>query len=37
MPRPARTAPNDYIYHVLARGNNRKNIFRDESDYLKYL
>lgn len=37
MPRPARTAPSDYIYHVLARGNNRKNIFREESDYLKYL
>jgi len=36
MPRPARTAPNEYIYHVLTRGNNRKNVFRDESDYLKY-
>ena len=37
MPRIARTAPKEYIYHILTRGNNRQNIFRDESDYKKYI
>ena len=37
MPRIARTAPKAYIYHILTRGNNRQNIFREESDYRKYI
>ena len=26
-----------YVYHILTRGNNRQDIFKDESDYRKYL
>jgi putative transposase len=37
MPRTARLAPNEYIYHVLTRGNNRSDVFKDEGDYRKYL
>jgi putative transposase len=37
MPRTARVAPRDYVYHVLTRGNNRQNIFKDEEDYTKYI
>jgi len=37
MPRTARIAPKDFIYHVLTRGNNRQVIFKDEEDYQKYL
>lgn len=37
MPRTARIAPKDFAYHVLARGNNRQDIFLDEEDYQKYL
>lgn len=37
MPRPARVTPKGCIYHVLSRGNNRQNIFKDEKDYQKYL
>ena len=36
MPRIARIAPRDHIFHVLSRGNNRQNVFRDEPDYKKY-
>ncbi|MBM4140513.1 MAG: transposase [Nitrospira sp.] len=36
MPRVARIAPNEYIYHVLTRGNNRQDVFKGESDYKKY-
>ena len=37
MPRTARIAPNEYLYHVLTRGNNRQNVFEDEEDFRKYL
>jgi len=37
MPRTARIAPRDYVYHVLTRGNNRQNIFKHEEDFLKYI
>jgi putative transposase len=37
MPRRARIAPRDYIFHILTRGNNRQDVFRDEMDYQKYL
>lgn len=37
MPRTARVAPRDYVYHVLTRGNNRQNIFKDEEDFGKYI
>ena len=37
MPRIARTAPKANIYHIFTRGNNRQNIFREESDYKKYI
>ncbi len=35
MPRVARVAPKGYIYHILIRGNNRKNVFKEEADYQK--
>lgn len=37
MPRTARVAPSGYVYHVLTRGNNRQDVFADDSDYIKYL
>jgi len=37
MPRIARIAPRDHIFHILTRGNNRQEVFRDEIDYQKYL
>ncbi|MBI5286069.1 MAG: transposase [Deltaproteobacteria bacterium] len=37
MPRTARIAPKEYTYHILTRGNNRQDIFKNESDYEKYL
>src|SRR4030066_1008452 len=37
MPRTARIAPKEHVYHILTRGNNRQDIFKDESDYRKYL
>ncbi len=37
MPRIARIAPNDYVYHVLCRGNDKKTVFKDDNDYEKYL
>jgi putative transposase len=37
MPRIARIAPRGHIFHILTRGNNRQNVFRDEIDYQKYL
>src|SRR4030042_771285 len=37
MPRTARIAPNEYVYHILTRGNNRQNVFKDKKDYEKYL
>ncbi|MBI5555743.1 MAG: transposase, partial [Elusimicrobia bacterium] len=35
--RAARTAPVGYIYHVLTRGNNRQDVFKEEKDYEKYI
>jgi putative transposase len=37
MPRTARIAPKELIYHVLTRGNNRQDIFLDDHDFQKYL
>jgi putative transposase len=37
MPRTARIAPKEFVYHVLTRGNNKQAIFKDENDYLKYI
>lgn len=37
MPRTARVAPKENVYHILTRGNNRQNIFKDDSDFEKYL
>jgi len=37
MPRTARVAPKEYVYHIPTRGNNRQDIFKDERDYRKYL
>lgn len=37
MPRTVRIAPQDYIYHVLSRGNNKQDVFKTESDFVKYM
>jgi REP element-mobilizing transposase RayT len=37
MPRIARVAPKGLVYHILTRGNNRQDIFKEERDYKKYL
>ena len=37
MPRTARIAPKEHVYHVLTRGNNRQDVFEDEGDFRKYL
>ena len=37
MPRTARIAPQEFVYHVLARGNNKQNIFKDEDDFKKFI
>ncbi len=37
MSRSARIAPQEFVYHVLTRGNNRQVIFKKDEDYLKYL
>lgn len=29
--------PSEHVYHVLTRGNNRQDVFRDEEDFRKYL
>jgi putative transposase len=36
MPRIARIAPRGHVFHILTRGNNRQDVFRDEIDYQKY-
>jgi putative transposase len=36
MPRTARIAPKEYIYHTLTRGNNRQDIFKEQNDCEKY-
>jgi REP element-mobilizing transposase RayT len=37
MARPLRIAYEGALYHITSRGNERKAIFKDESDYLKFL
>ena len=37
MPRTARIAPDEHIYHILTRGNNRQDVFKDEKDYKRYI
>lgn len=37
MPRIARIAPKEYVYHLLTRGNNRQDVFKEKEDYEKYL
>lgn len=37
MPRTARIAPNECVYHILTRGNNRQDVFKGEGDYRKYI
>jgi putative transposase len=37
MPRTARIAPQEFVYHVLTRGNNKQDIFKDEEDFHKYI
>ncbi|MDD5167284.1 MAG: transposase [Syntrophales bacterium] len=37
MPRTARIAPKEHVYHVLTRGNNHQNVFEEEEDFKKYL
>ena len=37
MPRQARIAPKEYVYHILTRGNSRQDTFKDDRDYEKYL
>jgi putative transposase len=37
MPRTARIAPKDYVYHIMTRGNNRQRVFKDDEDYKRYL
>ena len=37
MPRQAKKKSNTGIYHVMARGINRQDIFEDEEDYIKFI
>jgi putative transposase len=37
MPRAARIAPQEFVYHVLTRGNNKQAIFKDAEDFQKYI
>ena len=37
MPRSARIAPKEFVYHVLTRGNNKQDVFKDEEDFGKYI
>jgi putative transposase len=37
MPRTARLAPQENIYHILTRGNNRQVIFKHDDDYERYI
>src|ERR1700722_9866030 len=36
MPRTARVAPGDFVYHVVNRANGRAKLFRNEADYLAF-
>ncbi len=37
MPRLARIAPKEYVYHILTRGNNLQDVFKSEEDYKRYI
>lgn len=37
MPRTARIAPKEHVYHILTRGNNRQDVFKRVQDYKKYI
>ncbi len=37
MPRTARVAPKEHIYHIQTRGNNRQDVFNDKEDNKRYL
>src|SRR5438132_4001899 len=37
MPRPRRTTPAGYCYHVLSRGNGRQAVFHKEADYAAFV
>ena len=37
MPRPTRSTPAGYCYHVLNRGNGRQQVFHKEADYAAFL
>lgn len=37
MPRIARVAPKGYVYHVLTRGNNRQDVFKEKGDFERYI
>lgn len=37
MPRTARIAPKEFIFHVLTRGNNKQDVFKDNEDFDKYI
>ena len=37
MPRAARVAPGGMVFHVLNRGNDRRDIFDDRADYEAFL
>ena len=37
MPRTSRIAPGEQVYHILTRGNNRQDVFKDEGDFRKYV
>ena len=37
MSRPLRIEYNNAVYHITARGNERKNIFLDDEDFKKFL
>jgi len=37
MPRTARKAPEEFVDHILARGSNKQDIFKDEEDFKQYI
>jgi hypothetical protein len=37
VPGSARIAPKDFVYHVLTRGNNKQDVFKDDEDFRKYV
>ncbi len=37
MPRPTRISLAGLVYHIINRGNNRQDVFKDEEDFLTYI